>query len=104
MDPDAPVCQAAAAHSRKRSKRRAIPVDPVAGSVPVAVSLTGAKATSGSRWRRLFGDKLADTFHDGPDRFELFDFFVGVVWNLDAEPVFNVEHDHRQIERFDLER
>ena len=47
--------------------------------------------------------RAAHAIDDRADRLEVGRFLVGVVGNLDAEGVLDVEHDHRQIEGLDLE-
>src|SRR5213075_2319855 len=49
------------------------------------------------------GDQSAHAIHDRAYGLEVGRFLVGVIGDLDAERVLDVEHDHRQVEGLDLE-
>src|SRR4029453_9612533 len=81
---------------------------------PLHLKLVPIAVRAGDAWwywmggsglgRRCTGalDKGAHPVHDRAYGLEVGCFFVGVVRNFDAEGVFDVEHDHRQVERLDL--
>src|SRR6185437_1451045 len=76
----------------------------VAGGPHIATfgRLPANSSSFGGR-RLLRRNQRLDAINDGADGFKRLDFFVGVVGDLDAETIFDVEYDHRKIKRLDLE-
>src|SRR5215510_16602948 len=63
----------------------------------------GAHPSSLSRGRPGTLDQTAHALHHRPDGLEIRRFFIGVIRDFDAEGILDVEHDHGQIERLDLQ-
>src|SRR5665809_27446 len=61
--------------------------------------MAGSSCCSGSL--RLCDDPL-NAIHDGAYRRECRHLFIRIIRDFDAESILNIEHDHCEVERFNL--